>query len=42
MAIDYADPVSRNFVYNTRSYSWRNGVPYALGLGLGSRSGDRA
>ncbi len=36
MAIDYTRLMAREFAEKTHSYSWRDSVLYALGLGLGS------
>lgn len=36
MAIDYSSLMARTFAERTHSYSWRDSVLYALGLGLGS------
>ena len=42
MAIDYASLMARKFAEQTQSYSWRDSVLYALGLGLGSDPVDPA
>jgi len=42
MAIDYEKLVAWNFAERTHSYSWRDTVLYALGLGLGSDPVDPA
>ena len=40
MAIDYTRLMAREFAEKTHSYSWRDSVLYALGLGLGSDPTD--
>lgn len=40
MAIDYTRLMAREFAEKTHSYSWRDTVLYALGLGLGSDPTD--
>ncbi|GAA0317432.1 MaoC/PaaZ C-terminal domain-containing protein [Sphingomonas oligophenolica] len=40
MAIDYTRLMAREFADKTHSYSWRDTILYALGLGLGSNPTD--